>query len=1119
MTHPLPQLGDRRLKYPIPVNVPSTERWFYPNISPAASTLLLSIFGAQEDSYIVRYSVETPGCCALIIKKNNWIVAIKIIHKHGFYCLKGGEDSSERFRNLDKLMEYYDQNPIFTSRGALHCKPYTIRHEFIADKLPKCTQHPWAPLLVGNNQDELLCLICSEKVERHIIAKMKLEGYRKIFSCLDSENFSVGLLTESSVKSLLYDKGVPEDAVSKIWELADVDGDSFLDEDEFCLAMYLADLALSYKMLPQGLPPTLMPPYGVEEEKNLPEEILQMDQRSIRLYRECLEDQEEADYHIRVVVIGQTGVGKTTLTHNLLKPSGMRPSEKTMSTDGVEIHNSFVSLSDNSWITDDSEMKKANKSHDAKLIKLFRSSASLESEPSSTSLEVDEDVEDDLTGDDQTYVSPESASKSDDISFTLDDSDTVDAPTGTVTGVRSPLHIVTDSLSACKEFLQTVHSFEKAKLRPSTPAMDQGQAKGDPFFNTVRNLVMSNKDSVADLEDSNYGELSVWDFAGQFVFYTTHHTFLTPRAVYLLVTRLDQNINDPVDNDQCALDITGCRVLKIRDLISYWMNSVHTYSQSAEHLPPVILVGTHLDKVEGDVEKKTKSYFEELRKYLLEKPTSRHLIDQDFTVSKTPNELDIECLQQKIVELASKQKYWGEKIPARWIALEKVMMEQKLKGVSVLSYEEVVELDKKTGVPIHDQEKLDLFLRFQHAIGNIIYFSEGCLRNHIVLNPQWLIDAFKCIITARQFCIENPALVQHWDALNSTGRLHQSMVEEIFRKDARFCPLKEHVLGLMERLDILSRPSVYEDAEKNHPTLQEFYFVPSLLQDKLTDCLLNRYICRTNRTPFLCFVFKNNFLPPAVFHRLLAACLSKYPVAKQGNQLLMFCGCGIFDLNHGLTRLVVAFYDNIIQIGLFRYSEKNLAPEASLCESVQKFVTETLKRVLGRYCMNLPFTLSLKCEQSQLLSNEGLLSVEDLTSGGDKIVCHGHDTKSHIIDRQRHLQSWFPDKIPSTDTNLDGICDQFTSVSFGHLDTIPEDAELNRISAKIGKEFETLAGFLGLDNAEIFQIRSNHQFDTRSQIYHILVQWKQKSGKNATYQCLEEAFKNSDINVDILSGP
>jgi len=43
------------------------------------------------------------------------------------------------------------------------------------------------------------------------------------------------------------------------------------------------------------------------------------------------------------------------------------------------------------------------------------------------------------------------------------------------------------------------------------------------------------KDWIVDLEDKSQLTYSMWDFAGQSVYYNTHQFFLTSRAVYLLV--------------------------------------------------------------------------------------------------------------------------------------------------------------------------------------------------------------------------------------------------------------------------------------------------------------------------------------------------------------------------------------------------------------------------------------------------------------------------------------------------------------------------------------------------------------------------------------------------------
>jgi len=53
---------------------------------------------------------------------------------------------------------------------------------------------------------------------------------------------------------------LPNSVLSKIWKLADIDGDGLLDSDEFALAMYLVKIKLKGSELPEMLPKHLLPP-------------------------------------------------------------------------------------------------------------------------------------------------------------------------------------------------------------------------------------------------------------------------------------------------------------------------------------------------------------------------------------------------------------------------------------------------------------------------------------------------------------------------------------------------------------------------------------------------------------------------------------------------------------------------------------------------------------------------------------------------------------------------------------------------------------------------------------------------------------------------------------------
>ena len=77
-----------------------------------------------------------------------------------------------------------------------------------------------------------------------------------------------GKLTGNQVKPIMMKSNLPNSVLSKIWSLADVDMDGMLDEEEFCLAMYLIDYKLSGNDLPSQLPAHMRPPNKNNIQKN-----------------------------------------------------------------------------------------------------------------------------------------------------------------------------------------------------------------------------------------------------------------------------------------------------------------------------------------------------------------------------------------------------------------------------------------------------------------------------------------------------------------------------------------------------------------------------------------------------------------------------------------------------------------------------------------------------------------------------------------------------------------------------------------------------------------------------------------------------------------------------------
>lgn len=76
------------------------------------------------------------------------------------------------------------------------------------------------------------------------------------------------------------------------------------------------------------------------------------------------------------------------------------------------------------------------------------------------------------------------------------------------------------------------------------------------------------------------------------------------------------------------------------------------------------------------------------------------------------------------------------------------------------------------------------------------------------------------------------------------------------------------------------------------------------------------------------------------------------------------------------------------------------------------------------------------------------------------------------------------------------------------------DRELLLVSKHIGAGFELLGVSLGLTSTQIEHIRMNHSFSVQTQIFQMLIAWRNKEGRQATVRKFLEAVRDSSIDVD-----
>ncbi|KAL3889234.1 hypothetical protein ACJMK2_001581 [Sinanodonta woodiana] len=304
----------------------------------------------------------------------------------------------------------------------------------------------------------------------------------------------------------------------------------------------------------------------------------------------------------------------------------------------------------------------------------------------------------------------------------------------------------------------------------------------------------------------------------------------------------------------------------------------------------------------------------------------------------------------------------------------------------------VENINKDGKVRIEKSEELDLFLRHLHETGTVIYFSIEVLRDNIMLDPKWMIDALKLLINAQPNLPVNLAdnntkssspaasaahsdITQKWSDFKEKGILTVELVDVIWTKEKHpdLHQHKDHILMIMEQLNILARPRTFNEMGEK---VENYYLTPCMLrQGSPGEFVSLEQDVRLVSTPVLCCVFRGKYLPPPIFHRLIAACITRWPVSrkKDTSEHLIFCGCCMFDLDL-FHRLTLYCRNHIVFARITRLViDEVKIPEARLCSRVRKFITLNLSKITSCLGQNLQYELRTQCPPSHMDSEHSMV--------------------------------------------------------------------------------------------------------------------------------------------------
>ncbi len=498
--------------------------------------------------------------------------------------------------------------------------------------------------------------------------------------------------------------------------------------------------------------------------------------------------------------------------------------------------------------------------------------------------------------------------------------------------------------------------------------------------------------------------ISIWDLAGQVVYYVLHHIFLRSQCIYILIVKLSKSLDSMVQSHELPPHTRQQNVTYHQE-IEFWLNMIYSHmskSKDGQQPPNILIVGTHKDELHDDIEQQeqlAQAYFTQLQTLLLRKANFQAVHSTFIAVnSKNGDPQNFNKLRSLIFDVIEGHHNWKSPRPIRWLRLEKKIHDLKsdhsLSHVDqhLVSFDKVKELGKQ--FHIFSEEDLKFFLEFHHLTGDFTYYSGHALKQYVVPHPQWLVDVFRALITLEQFSPQNQRCLQEKDQLQSQGLLKTDglLLNEVWAKFLQgdeAGEAKQYLLDLMVGFDLAVK---YDD---------DRYVIPSLLPVSPPDTgpsvliqggVLNlpqiyfkfHSSADSHKDVLRGFEAYDNFLPHGLLQKLISRC-SK--TGWEWTRDRRYQDCIEFTVGDALVSLVARSTWIVLNV-------RSLNMEVSI--NYAKYLSEvvaSLRSLVEKYHKNMWFELCLNpCATHDCIFGVGKTSFDDLL---DRSKLHGVTCSSH----------------------------------------------------------------------------------------------------------------------------
>ncbi|XP_069102331.1 uncharacterized protein [Argopecten irradians] len=592
--------------------------------------------------------------------------------------------------------------------------------------------------------------------------------------------------------------------------------------------------------------------------------------------------------------------------------------------------------------------------------------------------------------------------------------------------------------------------------------------------------------------------VSVFDFGGESMFSNLQHIFLNCNAVILLVFSLHNCFDDNA----------------IFERVCFWLKFIATYScqMTETYRPPIILVGTHLDLVDKTEEAVVSKVNRALRNNSEIAQIYQKHVFKFVTVDNTKddNSGSYEVLWGHITAAAQYQSHWGQLLPGNWIALEREIMRLKVQR-KVMTFEEIRIIGENLTVPL-DELEVKTMLEYLHIMRSILCFNMDLPKAKMILDPQWMVQAFRKIVTVDKFFDKvhgkNHPLLK---AYQQTGKLTIEFIEYVWKSELGFLEFKGTLLYYLERLELLVKPL----PEKGESAVN-YYIVPCMLQQADISVVRNLLEApETVKTATLVFDFQGRFLPPAVFNKIIASCIHRFKVMQAPDgSLYLQQGLACFVLNPRWN-MVLHCKDSCMKVTLFSLSRDNPQFETEAVPgegySIRRILEEIVQATLDRNQQDhVAYKLYLH-DHFHIYPGQKLFDPDDVMN----TITVSSSTEMDEVDaclpslKRLDYDVWFQSPVQTPRKEKRDVQQN------RKLDRCLSPREMGRVAKYIGTCYSIFFTVLGLEDNTIDHIRLQYgHFHFRSQVTKMFIVWRNKKKSKATLLEIVKAMEFSELSAD-----